>query len=425
MRGGCESAPPGRAEKAEIEAPLGRYAKSQAIVDSKGVFPGSRIDPETGEIIRAEGAQDPSATRLERFALQSAARRLLPSSRTSKCLRVPFRPDGGVDVWHSAEHRSASYGGLQTCGSVWACPVCAAKISERRKAEILTAGRSWVQQGGWLALLTLTHSHAPSDRLADLVAGQQKAVTRLFGCRAGKDLMRALSRFGHIRGWEATHGLANGWHPHFHILLFLEHRMHGGYEAYEDWAFSVWRRSCELSGLPLPNRAHGVKLEGLRGSVGAAGVADDQLLEALLTYPSKMGLEETKPECTWGAESELTKGHIKRAKAGSRTPFDLLRSVLDDDRQAGALFQEFARVFKGKRQLVWSRGLRDQFDLDDVTDEELASAHEADAVILGRLNPEDWKRVLRFDVRGELLELARHGSWEPVERLLAGLAVRG
>ena len=44
----------------------------------------------------------------------------------------------------------------------------------------------------------------------------------------------------------------------------------------------------------------------------------------------------------------MTKGHIKKGKAGGETPFDLLRAVLADknDKQAAALFAEFAKAFR-------------------------------------------------------------------------------
>ena len=77
-------------------------------------------------------------SRVQRFALQSMARAILPESRTAKCLRIRAF-DSDVQVWKSREHGTASYGGLQTCGSVWTCPVCAAKIAERRRVELLDA----------------------------------------------------------------------------------------------------------------------------------------------------------------------------------------------------------------------------------------------------------------------------------------------
>ena len=41
----------------------------------------------------------------------------------------------------------AHYAGLPACGSVWACPVCAAKILDTRAAEIASAAAGWDQAG--------------------------------------------------------------------------------------------------------------------------------------------------------------------------------------------------------------------------------------------------------------------------------------
>lgn len=395
-------------------AQLGIYGKSHPTIDSKEVFSGPKIDPETGEIA---GISDTASVRLERFALQSVARSILPGSQTAKCLRVLFMPSGEVEVWYSPEHQTASFGGLVTCHSVWVCPVCTAKISERRRAEIQMAMAAWEAQGGSVALLTLTHGHSKHDPLSGLLQGEQKAIMRFFGCREGVRLMGTMGRFGHIRSWEVTHGRkrdlvvgkhSSGWHPHFHILLFLKiHWTVDSLRGFEDWAFQVWLSCCRLANLPVPSRQYGVTLED--GSKAA-------------DYVAKMGLEE--PRNTWGLDAEMTKGHTKRAKDGE-TPFDFLRSCLVcEDAQGRALFREFATCFKGKRQLVWSRGLRERFDLGETTDAELAATPEADAYILSNLTRDDWRLVLRLDARGELLELASRGSWEPVSRFLEGLRAK-
>ena len=117
----------------------------------------------------------------------------------------------------------------------------------------------------------------------------------------------------------------------------------------------------------------------------------------------------------------MTKVHIKQAKAGGETPFDLLRAVLADksDRQAAALFSEFGRVFKGKRQLSWSRGLRARFDLaEEKTDEELSREQSEDAELLGLISVDEWRDVLRVQARGVVLELAAAGGWLAVARFL-------
>lgn len=393
---------------------LGNSAKSRSAVDFQGEISGGvdlrsgdLVDRESGEVAKSSG-RDLASIRLERFGLQSVFRAIVPDSRTARCLRVR---QGGrdVEVLRSKVHQAAMFSGLQTCGSVWVCPVCAAKISERRRVDLLAGIAAHEAAGGSVLLLTLTHPHTRADRLADLLVGEQRAIHRLFNSRAGISLFRSMGRVGHVRAWEVTHGrrreVSHGWHPHFHLLLFLEGDP-GPLSVWEDLLFQVWGNACRLGGLDAPSRAHGVRLDD--GSKAGS-------------YVSKFGQEETAGS-VWGLDAEMTKGHIKRSKDGE-SPFDLLRAIFADrgDEQSRGLVGEYAAAFHGKRQLVWSRGLRDRLGLDaDVSDEEIAASQEEGAEVLGRLTVDEWRAVLRFDVRGELLELARHG-WEPVRRLLDGL----
>ena len=54
---------------------------------------------------------------------------------------------GAVPVGDQVEIRikdgSAYYCGLETCGNVWLCPVCSAKIHHRRAAELREALATW------------------------------------------------------------------------------------------------------------------------------------------------------------------------------------------------------------------------------------------------------------------------------------------
>ena len=115
----------------------------------------------------------------------------------------------------------------------------------------------------------------------------------------------------------------------------------------------------------------------------------------------------------------MTKGHIKKGKAGGENAFDLLRAVLADkeDRQAAALFAEFAKAFKGKRQLSWSNGLKAKFNLVEKNDEELAAELEDNAELLGLISPDEWRDVLKVKARATVLELAAAGGWPAVAGL--------
>lgn len=379
--------------------PLGSIAKSSSLQQIRGFAPvcvGEEfpvlVDTFTGEICSVP-KHDPVAARLERFALQSAVRRLLPDSRTAKCLRL-IRPGlKGVEVWRSSEHGTAHYQGLQVCSSVWSCPVCAAKISERRRVELLHAIQQHEANGGQVLLLTLTNPHTSTDDLKAMLKAQALAMSRFNGTKAARSLWDSIGCVGTVRAWEVTHG-NNGWHPHFHLLLFVSSGL--DLEVLRSSFYAVWANCCRLAKLPVPSVAHGVRLDD-----GAKAAQ----------YVSK-GM--------WGLDTEMTKGHLKKAKQG-RSPFDLLRCYMfDKDKQAGALFIEYAGAFKGKRQLVWSKGLKALFAVEDLTDDEVALQVEDDAVLLGTIAFNDWLRILKADARGEVLELARH-SWEAVERLLFSL----
>lgn len=325
--------------------------------------------------------------RLEKWALQSVARVLLPSERVRICLRHIRETE--VSVWKHKE--SAHYSGLMVCGSVWHCPVCAAKISERRRADLLQGIESWRGKGGQVLLLTLTIPHYAGEALKPLLAKFQHARRLMWDRSSWKTWTRSVGLVGTVRALEVTHG-GNGWHVHTHELLFLD----GGAAADASEILPLWKAACRSVGLPEPNE-HGVDLQN--GDYAAQ-------------YAGK-----------WGLEHELTKAQIKKGKAGGRTPWDFLRDVLETgDADSGDLFQDYAKAFKGKRQLVWSKGLRKNLGLDvELTDEEIASAVEEEASLLGTLTPEQWRLILRSDKRGQVLLVASLEGWPAVLRMLTTL----
>lgn len=373
---------------------LGNTAKFQATRNHAGFQPSlpENIDPETGEI---SSGFDPSQCRIERFALQAAVRQLLPNSRTAKCLRVIQKQRSGVDVFRSTEYKRAHYGGLQTCGSVWACPVCSAKISEWRRADLQALIAAHEAAGGVVLLITRTVPHARTDDLGELLAGIKSAEAGYKAHRDYKTIMHAFGLVGTVRAVEVTHGNANGWHPHMHELVFLSAPV--VLSDLEEELSRLWAGCAVRAGLERPSRAHGLTVQD--GSKAAK-------------YASK-----------WGLESELTQWHRKKGRIESRTPFDLLRDVLEnDDKRSGQLFRQYVDAFHGKHQLQFSRGLKARYAVADVSDEEIIASQDETAVLLGRLDLDQWRLVCRLEARGVLLEVAVSGGWSGVLELLDSLA---
>jgi len=374
-------------------------------IDAKYKFLPEKVDPETGEITGGKPAFNPMDSRVSRFILQSVARSLFPSSRISKCLR--FRQGGKqIQVLKSIEHKTTSYTGLQTCGSVWRCPVCSAKIAERRRVEIVAAMASHKAAGGCVNMLTLTCPHQFKDLLPDLLAKQAKALNSFWSDKVVKAIFVEMGTIGQIRALEVTHGRKsaqnNGWHPHYHVLMFQGVGVdlaRFDQAQRKDWQVRLylrWAARCVKAGLGEPSFAHGLKLDD--GSKAAK-------------YVSK-----------WGLEDEMTKGHTKKALHGE-TPFDFLRAYLadKDDKQAAALFIEFAKTFEGKRQLHWSKGLKKRYAIGEKTDEELAAVQDDFARLLGTISIDQWRDVLAVDGRGIVLAVAASGGWDAVLFYLASI----
>jgi hypothetical protein len=372
------------------------------------------IDQKTGEIQRftldkrrREYVQEnePTDARFHRFLLQGAARRLLPSHRVSKCIRAVTNAVGDVAILKSPANGKCHFGGLQTCGSVWVCPVCAAKISERRKLEVRSALDTHLAAGGGVEMVTLTFPHARTDVLKDLMIQLRQAMTVLKRGRSYRTVRKMFESLGSIRALEVTWGEANGWHPHFHEVWFFakpitvrQRRM------LTALLYDGWSTACVKAGLPRPNRKRGVHV---------------QPAESAAEYIAKFG---TEPR--WEAASELTKQHVKKSRdAKGRTPFDLLRDFAQGNSRAGALFAEYVEAFHGYRQLFWSPGLKALFGVADMTDEEIAAQQEEEAQVICRIKVEDWKRVLKmaFDARATLLTLAETGGYPAVQTFLASL----
>ncbi len=334
---------------------------------------------------------------IHRFMLQSAARELVPGERVAKCLRVPA--GSGVDVFYAPAARSAHYGGLQTCGSIWMCPVCASKISERRRLELAQA---LTTHNGLVVLATFTVQHRASDALSGLLDGFLGSLRRL---RMGTPWKKLESRFGvlgGVRAIEVTHG-SNGWHPHAHILFFL--RPGGDVTGFGDALRRRWLLLLDRAGLSAS------------WSVGVdVGKADS----AVGDYVAKFGSQ-------WTVAHELTKAAVKRSRSGGgRSVAELLADyALNGDSAAGSLWREYALLFKGKRHLVWSNGLRALLlpDVDELTDEELANQHDQVAVLLATLTLRQWSVVVANDARAELLTVASSGDVVQLIDFLVALGV--
>ncbi|WP_289051709.1 protein rep [uncultured Psychrobacter sp.] len=325
--------------------------------------------------------------RIERFALQEMARSILREmiERNGKmtyvhqvrnCLRAKITKKKGVTLFYNVEREQANFGNLQRCYSVWNCPICSMTITEGRRSELKQGLANWIDAGGHAYLVTFTNSHHKGDNLGDLLQGQKKAFVKFWEKRKVKEMLKRLGYQGRIVATEVTWGQDNGWHPHYHMIFFFDHEINS--QGIQSYLALEWQDACIKAGLKAPDLIHGVDV---RNGTRAA------------EYVSK-----------WGLEEEVTKGHLKKGLNGSLTPFDLLRGASTNN-HFKTLFKQFADVFKGKQQLVWSKGLKDLLGIKQVTDEELIEETEKTSIEIRELGDLIWQLILKYEKRAHVLQL--------------------
>nr|MDQ2887761.1 protein rep [Chloroflexota bacterium] len=318
---------------------------------------GSRRKPKiggAGEVL-PKSEQERQA-RLRRFELQNHAARLLPSDRVARCLRsMAFMADR-VEVRCRPAEQCAHYRGLQTCGSVWHCPVCAAKISERRRDELACLVEKHIAAGGSVWMTTYTIKHKRFDDLSDMLQRFLEARRKMRQGRRGMALRNDFQIVGTVSVLEVTWSKENGWHPHVHELVFSSDLAMSP-DAYDQAARSAWRDAAKSQKLKM--NGHGFQIDRTYGAV-----AD---------YIAKFGHEPISDR-PWGIESEITKGHTKRGRVERHyTPFALLDAIADGHENLVPKWQEYARVFKGRKQLNYSPGLKARYQEEETEDDAIAA----------------------------------------------------
>lgn len=340
-----------------------------------------------------QGGEEKTANRkrLERFALQAGARELLPKERVGWCMRRVL-PNASPEIFVSRKYAKAHYKNLIVCGSI-SCPVCAAKISQGRRAELEQAFNSAAGLGLTLVFVTLTMQHNKNDRCDRSLDDFLEAYRAVKSGRAWKEFASDYGVVGNVRALETTHG-ENGWHPHIHAVLFA--------------------KSVDIDGMREFLERRWVKA---LGSVGRSAIRKFAVVvkvgdAAISEYLSKAG-------DGWQLEDELARGAVKTGRAKGRTPFALLRDFMAGDDRSGRLYRQWAEAMKGLSYIRFSPGLRAFLGIgEELTDDDLANGANDASDWLFTLTRAEWGLVLRFDQRGELLTVAEQSGAAGVRSFL-------
>lgn len=376
---------------------------------------GSSVTPGTAALV--------APARDRRFAWRSVSRQFIrddlaetmggevSSEMLGEIARCGWAASSSVEVRATpGADAPARFRGLRTCKSVWACPCCSAVIRSRRAVEVQEMASWWTErEAGHLAMVTFTLRHSSSDALEDNLSTLVEAMTRVI---RGAPWKRFAERHGiehHLKAVEVTLSRRSGWHPHLHVLWFLRESMsEDTRRAAEGWLFDRWQKMLGKLGADAA-RTWGVKLTTGHGA------------EVVGRYLTK--LQESKSGRGWGIASEMTRGDLKQGRSDeSINPLQLLDIEGLEDEQVDwhrERWIEWIEATRGRRALSPSRGLKAAAGIDDLSDEELVAADEAEEpaeeTTVAVIGFHDWRSIQDdSDALGMVLHLAETGRADEI-----------
>jgi hypothetical protein len=428
----------------DFPPPASRQGRAGALTSTDAVRAG------VADVVRNDRQKD-------RFA----SRRLLWRISTLKAVRCCGRAviDHSRGVLLKVRDGRSYVDGVTRCKSIWACPVCAAKIRAERAVDISKAVAKHVRAGGTAYLVTLTARHHRRHRLADLMAAITEAFEALVsGSQWAGDRKRGkvgerdrLGVVGIIRSTEVTYGTRNGWHPHLHLVVLMgavqkpRPELPRKADRPAGWVRPEWdARPTGYFAVPDPSEA----LTGPQTEALGKAQADLRRMQARwermwLAWLEKHGFRPNRDHAVkWdrittekSAEAigeyvaktqdgksignELARFDMKSGRAvGNETPFEMLRRYRDltsmtaeeaEGIDVPALLAaiegaiaEYETATRGRRAIEWSRHLRAALEMgEELTDDEVIDA-DAEGLPYAALDVDAWRRICRLGLDYEI-----------------------
>lgn len=323
--------------------------------------------------------------------------------------------------------------GLASCGRWYTCPFCGAQIAARRRAEIEKGVAAAVKMGLVVAMMTLTVRHSRRHELALLLDALAKGLKAVGDDKSVRKLRREIGWAGYIRVVECTHG-QHGWHPHYHFVVFFDREAATvDWECDEvpdellaelgKATLRAWKAGVVKAGLRAPTSrgydmrilvdpgaevaAYGVKsilgkelgaesvhrvskaayemtgsmtkdgkvlpsgkvLSRTTWDIVSSAAGDARRIAGLHRTLSggPRGLQKILDEADRSSDEELDAEVVDQETGEIVTLRMVMDAVTDDVR----LFWELEAAMKGRAMVVWSKGLKSRFGINELTDEEI------------------------------------------------------
>ena len=402
------------AEKSQKMTPLPGQSEShseaaEAVGDSGAISrkaEGGAVGADEGRPLVIQRLTLPPTTtdgRRQRRKAAARAQKLIASqcsdlpeaARIVQCGRASYSTSGVV-LKRSAEGLVYP-SGVVTCGSPWSCLRCSYKIRAKRARHIAMAVAAHVAQGGGVLFGTFTMSHDRGEELDGLWTILSQGWAFMTAGRQWVDFRNQFGLVGWVKSVEVTHG-ANGWHPHVHVLFFIDAPMND-FDRGDD--YQHFRRSLRSRWIRWFDRKHNRNVSQEFGTRFDPVKADES--DVIGIYCTKVGYELAM------ADSKIGRTE------GQRHPFAIAHDAANyGDKADVMLLREWVLGSKRKKSIHWSGDQVKAYVAAEVdkTDAELAQEEQVGDKSLLVVERDLWQRLIsRTDgARSDFLQLFEDGG---------------
>ena len=376
-------------EKSQISASLGKVANKVANSTNSAKFGAFRRLAFAQKVLIDNDVKSKQSGNIHRT-------RLCHSCRSYNAESI------SLNISSDVNKQKASLSGVQTCASVWTCPVCAPRIAMQRGKEITFTNEAMKVLGFAPIMITLTARHNLETGLGWHKGQFKLAWKRLQRDGSWKRLLKKLGISHRITSREVTWGALNGWHYHMHLLLYipfdvLRNLADTELESWIDKLKKRWLACLSAKGLDGDyDHALNVKADG----------------DVKASYLAKLGLTDE----TTNTNYELSAGRNKHYQG--RNIWSILRKASEGDEHSVALYLEYAQAMSGDKWITWSNGLKDLVGLDEMPEEEAAALEDSPDVMehLMDIGDDEYLPVRKMRAYADLLDLAAVSRSEVVVR---------
>ena len=269
--------------------------------------------------------------------------------------------------------------GLNHCNSVYQCRLCAIRILSRKQLELETVNKEHIKTGGSVLLVSLTIKNSKEDSFESLLGSTktQKGILWAYSNlsykykRRFQKLLDLYSVDFSVRVFESTWG-KNGFHVHTHSLFYLKRTLSKEeLLEFKTQFYELWKMSLGDVGLTC-DFEHGIDIRD--------------------------GSNAGKYIAKWSGASELSSGHVKKAKNGNFTMSQLNDLLIDENQkdlplaQVKSVLKEYYKGCHGKKFMTWTGNtkLKNQYlnnaNLEEMSDKdcvETSNIESKEKVVIG------------------------------------------